>query len=235
MIASRILAVLAIGLGVVQPVLAQDRVLGLLELPEVFGQGACDRFVPKPVVLHASPRGPVVGTVLVTTPMTHQADGGCQGLEVSVRSARTSAVEALPSMEFAYESPAAIVLERRGTWFRIRLNTGSAWLEASPQHEFYDLEALLTDSLARFDAWNGGLASAPNGEVRRVPLPGAAEDQGVQVLRAVRVKGELWFLVELLSHNPCTGPDMPKAIDRGWVPAYNESNQTTLWFYSRGC
>jgi hypothetical protein len=225
---------LALGLCA-QPLLAQERVIGLLELPEVFGQGSCDPFTPKPVTLRASPGGPVVATVLVTTPMTVQADGGCGGLEVGVRAARTSAIEALPSMEFAYESPAAIVLEQRGTWFRIRLKTGSAWLEASRQREFYDLEALLTDSLAHFEAWNGSLASAPNGEARRVALPGPAAEQGVQVLRAVRVKGELWFLVELLSHNICTGSGTPKAVDRGWVPAYTDSNETTLWFYSRGC
>ena len=43
-------------------------------------------------------------------------------------------------MEYAYEEPGAVVLERRGKWFRVRLNSGSAWLEASAQDEFYGLE-----------------------------------------------------------------------------------------------
>ena len=65
---------------------AQDRVLGLLTLPEVFGNGACDRFSPQEVRVarHARrrgrwdrPRRPKLDTF--------QGNGGCEGLEVAVR------------------------------------------------------------------------------------------------------------------------------------------------------
>jgi hypothetical protein len=36
-----------------QPVVAQERVIGLLALPEVFGRGGLGRFTPRPVELRA--------------------------------------------------------------------------------------------------------------------------------------------------------------------------------------
>ena len=120
-----------------QPALAQERVVGLLALPEVFGRGACDRFTPRPLELRATPQGPVVGTVLVVKPWTHHSNGGCEGLEVGVRAPLAATVQQLPTMEYAYEKPGAVVLGRRGKWLRVRLNVGSAWLEASAQDKFY--------------------------------------------------------------------------------------------------
>jgi hypothetical protein len=113
------------------PALAQERVIGLLALPGVFGRGACDRFAPRPVALHDTPQGRGSGTVLVLEPWTHDSRGGCEGLEVGVRVPGAAAVQQLPTKEYAYEAPGAIVLERRGTWFRVRLASGSAWLESS--------------------------------------------------------------------------------------------------------
>ena len=39
----------------VAPASAEERVRGLLSLPEVFGSGACATFTPEDVALHASP------------------------------------------------------------------------------------------------------------------------------------------------------------------------------------
>src|SRR5688572_32128021 len=86
-----------------QPAFAQERVIGLLALPEVFGRGACDRFTPRPVELRATPQGPVVGTVIVVKPWTHHSNGGCEGLEVAVRVPRAATVKPLPNMEYADE------------------------------------------------------------------------------------------------------------------------------------
>jgi hypothetical protein len=90
----------------------QERIVGLLALPEVFGRGACDRFAPEPVELRATPRGPVVGTLLVVTPWTYHENGGCEGLDVRVRMAGTVAVHQLPTRDYG-----AVVLEQRGAWF----------------------------------------------------------------------------------------------------------------------
>lgn len=215
---------------------AQERVIGLLALPEVFGQGACDRFTPRPVALRASPDGPIVGTVLVVTPWTHHDNGGCAGLEVGVRVPQTATIQPLPTREYAYEEPGAVVLERRGQWFRVRLNDGSAWLEASAQDEFYAFERLVEDGLTYLTrAWNGQLAESPGAAARAVKLADRAAEQAVRVRGSSRETGQLWFLVEILSHSGCTGDGEPAVVDRGWVPAHGEDGEPAIWFYSRGC
>jgi hypothetical protein len=220
-----------------QSALAQERVIGLLAVPEVFGRGACDRFTPRPAELRATLQGPVVGTVLVVKPWTHHSNGGCEGLEVGVRAPRTATVQPLPTMEYAYEEPGAVVLERRGQWFRVRLNVGSAWLEASAQDTFYGLEQLFEDRLTYLtEAWSGQVAASPGSAGRPAKVSGLAADQPVvRVRRASREKDGLWFLVDIMSHSACDGDGEPTVADQGWVPAYGKTDVLTIWFYSRGC
>ena len=229
--------VLLLGIALLsQPALAQERVIGLLALPEVFGRGACDRFSPRPLELRATPQGPVVGTVLVVKPWTHHSNGGCEGLEVGVRAPRAATVQQLPTMEYAYEEPGAVVLERRGKWFRVRLMVGSAWLEASAQDEFHSLEQLFEDSLTYLtEAWSGQVAASPGSAGRPAKLPRLAADQPVRVRRASREKEGLWFLVDIMSQSACEGNGEPTVADQGWVPAYGKADAPTIWFYSRGC
>ena len=216
------------------PALAQERVIGLLALPGVFGRGACDRFTPRPVELHATPQGRRVGTVLVVKPWTHHSNGGCDGLEVGVRGPGAATVQQLPTKEYGYEEPGVVVLERRGTWFRVRLSSGTAWLESSVPEEFYGLERLFEDRLTYLtEAWGGRVAASPGASDRPAKVSGLARNQPVRVRRASRGAEGLWFLVDIMS-NQCGG-DEPTVVDQGWVPAYGKADETTIWFYSRGC
>lgn len=219
-----------------QPALAQERVIGLLALPGVFGRSACDRFTPRPVELRATPQGPVVGEVLVVSPWTQNSSGGCEGLAVGVRVPRTATVQPLPTLEYTYEQPGAVVLERRGMWFRVRLAEGSAWLAAAAQDEYHSLEQLLDDGLTYLtDAWSGHVAASPGSAGRPTKLARVAAEQPVRVRRASREKEGLWFLVDIMSHSPCNGDTEPTVVDQGWVPAHGRGDRPTLWFYSRGC
>jgi hypothetical protein len=139
-------------------------------------------------------------------------------------------------MEYAYEEPGAVVLERRGKWFRVRLSDGSAWLEASAQDEFYGLEQLFEDSLTYLtEAWSGQVAASPGSAGRPAKLPRRAADQPVRVRRASREKEGLWFFVDIMSHSSCEGDGEPTVADQGWVPAYGKADAPTIWFHSRGC
>jgi hypothetical protein len=152
-----------------------------------------------------------------------------------VRASRTATVQQLPTMEYAYEEPGAVVLERRGKWFRVRLNVGSAWLAASAQDEFYGLEQLFERGLTYLtEAWSGQVAASPGAAGRPAKLPRLAADQPVRVRRASREKEGLWFLVDIMNHSACEG-DEPTVADQGWVPAYGKADAPTVWFYSRGC
>lgn len=217
------------------PALAQDRVLGLLSLPEVFGRGACDRFTPEPVGLWAAPQGAPVGSVFVVEPWTFHG-GGCEGLEIGVLVAGDAAVQPLPTLEYDYEKPGAVVLERRDRWFRVRLSSGSAWLEASALDEFHSIDRLYEHNLTYLtDAWNRTVAVSPGTTGRPVRHPILAGEHPVRVLRSSREQGELWFFVEILSHSGCDGNGEPTVVDRGWVRAHGTSGAPSIWFYSRGC
>lgn len=120
--------------------LAQDRVIGLLTLPEVFGNAPCAPFEPRVVTLHAEPGGAQVASVHVDQNWSFAPHGGCEGLQVSVH--RGDARTELPTREYDYEAPAAVVVEQRGLWFRIRLTGGAtAWVEVPKKADllpFYD-------------------------------------------------------------------------------------------------
>ena len=65
---------------------------------------------------------------------------------------------------------AAIVVEVRGRWFKLRLNDGAAWIKASDRDEYFPLEELLVLRPAHLtQAWDGKLAAAPGGVGRRPP------------------------------------------------------------------
>ena len=216
---------------------AQDRVLGLLTLPEVFGNGACDRFSPQELPLRATPDGAPVGVIRVVRNWSHDPNGGCEGLEVAVRQRDGAREQPLPTKEYQYEAPAAIVLEQRGRWFRLRLATGSAWVPASSRDVFHPLEQLYEDALTYLTPdWNKQLADAPGGRGRTATMPADRAEPLVRVLGSRRSGGQLWLQVEVMSHSTCEDHrNEPKAIDRGWVPAHSPSGQPSIWFFSRGC
>jgi len=241
-----------------------DRVLGLISLPQVFGMGPCDTFTPVPVGLFAEPDSTMVrGTIVVDVPWTFHDGGGCEGLSVKVRSADAAVPLDLPTLEAGYEEPAAIVLEHRGAWFRIRLHEGSAWMHAGPDNAFLPLERLIEDGLT-YVANPGGatLASAPGSPnefgVRDAPdapgspgtpaAPGAPRESResreprvleawdpVDVLETRWVEGHLWVRVAVLSHSVCDSLDEPTRIAEGWIPAHAPDGEPTVWFHSRGC
>src|SRR5687767_8717683 len=95
-----------------------ERIIGLLALPGVFGEGPCKPFEPRAITLYGDAGATrVMGTIEVDQEWSFAPHGGCEGLEVSVHEGdkRTE----LPTREFEYEAPAAIVLDRRGEAYKI--------------------------------------------------------------------------------------------------------------------
>ncbi|HEX7280659.1 MAG TPA: hypothetical protein VF239_01305, partial [Vicinamibacterales bacterium] len=128
-------------------VLAQqgsDRVLGLLALPGVFGEGPCKPFEARAITLYSDAGATrVMGTIQVDQEWSFAPHGGCEGLEVSVHEGdrRTE----LPTREFEYEAPGAIVLDRRGEAYKIRLSDNRTGWVLSPSNRFMPLENLLEE------------------------------------------------------------------------------------------
>ncbi|MCW5963992.1 MAG: hypothetical protein KIT83_08130 [Bryobacterales bacterium] len=224
-----------LGLATLAP--SRDRVIGLLTLPEVFGDGPCDRFSPRELPLYASPKtGKAVGSIQVVSGWTFPPEGGCSGLEVAVRLTSSATLQPLPTSEVAYEAPAAVVLEARGHWYKVRLAEGSAWVRAVDSHRFHQLERLIVDSLTYMtEAWDGQLTELPAKPGRAARLGLGDARPPARVVRSTRVKGTLWFYVELMNHSMCDAGADPQVVDRGWVAAHGSSGEPSVWFFSRGC
>jgi hypothetical protein len=195
---------------------APDRVIGLLKLPEVFGEGPCKPFEPRSVPLYADPDGTrMVGAIEVDQNWSFAPHGGCEGLEVRVH--RGAERSELPTREYEYEAPAAIVLETRRAAFRIRLASGSAWVRAPFANRFMPYESLLEEYVSM--------------TYRVEP------EQPVRVIETRRKGDVLWLHAEVLSHSLCAAADNdpPRVIAGEWIAAYDPRGEPAVWFWPRGC
>ena len=210
-----------------------DPVIGLLKLPEVFSEGPCTPFEPRTVLLYADAEGTrEVGAIRVDQNWSFAPHGGCEGLEVRVHDPEGSRgqpgrARELPTREYDYESPAAIVLDQRGLSFRIRTGDGSAWVRAPFADRFMSYESLLEE----FVGVTFVTADVQQGELK------IAAGQPVRVSETRRDGDGLTLHVEILSHSVCNafaeGP--PEVTAAAWIPAHTPSGEPTVWFSSRGC
>ena len=230
----RVLCALGFLLTVNASAAAEDRVLGLLTFPELFGTGPCERFKPGEVSLFSDPGSRrVVATVRVDQQWTFPAEGGCEGLTVNVHWRDGLRVAPLPVEEHAYEAPAAVVLEKRGDWFKVRLGHGSGWVRKTARNDFLSLLRLYRNRPTHLtQSWDGTMSFKPGSRPKR--LTSGGEAIGVRVLDAEEIDGNFWLLIELPVPDACGDVhDIRKR--RGWVRAHDRSGQPTVWFSSRGC
>ena len=169
--------------------------------------------------------------------MRDEGDAGC-GLMIE----RTGGLkEDVPTLESGYEIGAAIVYERRGSWFRIRLKDGSAWIRRGDRKDFLSYPEILRERLSYIlQGWDGTIRETPgpSGTVR--PLPAAWKEQldrqvNIDYLGSRQSGGELWIHVQLVTERCGQSVEgMPQPV-RGWIPAYRSSRSPSAWFSSRGC
>ena len=217
---------------------AAEHVVGLLSLPEVFGGGPCATFTPEDVPLYASPNDArSVGTIRVDQNWSFAPHGGCEGLEVRVYLGDRK--QELPTLEYDYEMPAAIVLDHRDRWFKIRLRNQPAWVKASVVDRFMPLADLFDEFVgvtAISKSFSGRLTSGPGATTGPI-LPRVGPNQPVRVIEIRESLGRAWVQLEVLSNSACTagkdGP--PEVIATGWLPLHDTDGEPTVWFSSRGC
>src|SRR5207249_4541040 len=109
----------------------EERIVGLLEMPEILGDTGCKEFQAHSVSLYPEPskNRPSSGTSEVR-PYRNPDSPDCYESNVVVhRSGVNPSAEELPTDEIGYEMRAAVVYERKGSWFRIALLRGSARIE----------------------------------------------------------------------------------------------------------
>jgi hypothetical protein len=230
----RVIVGIAIAFISMSPAAAAERIIGLVSIPEVFGSGPCAAFEPQDVTLHAAPGdGKPIGTIHVDRNWSFAPHGGCEGLKVSVH--RGASKEDLPTREFDYEAPGAIVVDRRDGWIKIRLHQGVAWFKASPVDRFMPLSDLYEEFVgvtAINKSFTARLVNTP-GMLGGPILPRVAPEQPVRV---AEVRDE-WVKVEVLNNSVCTAADNgpPEVIATGWLPLHDADGEPSIWFSSRGC
>jgi hypothetical protein len=149
--------------------------------------------------------------------------------------------EEVPTLESGYEVPAAIVFERRGQWFRIRLPKGSAWIRRTDPKEFLPYPDLLRENLAHtLPGWNGILRETPNVSAKITPLTEGWHEllersPSVEYLGSRRVGKDLWIHIRLLTEGPCDQKLEGMTPVTGWISAYRPNRSPSAWFSSRGC
>lgn len=212
------------------PAAAQAPLLGLLELPRVFGDGACDPRPPRPVPLHAAPDGAVIGALRVTAPARALPEGGCTPVVLRVQ--RGTRTDSLPTREIGYEVPAAIVTARVDGWSRVRLPDGEVWVADSVSGRFVPYVVLVAEGLAYLTDGAAERLGAVEGRADGARL---ARGASVRVVTTAEVRGALWFEVEVLRSSPCGDDPDPPVVARGWLAAHDALGEPTVWFHSRGC
>jgi hypothetical protein len=212
-----------------------ERLIGLLDLPDIVA-GGCGP-APNRATIRAfatpSQNGRSVGTIywreerdLVCGLMIQKAEGVKDGV---------------PTLESGYEIPAAVVFERRGPWFRIRLKQGSAWIRRTDRTDFLPFPEILREHLAyTMQTWDGTLRATPGPSGRITPLsPGwkALTDRQLsfEYLGSRRVGNDIWLRIRLAAKGPCDQMYENVTDVEGWIPAYYADRTPLAWFSSRGC
>jgi hypothetical protein len=211
--------------------------IGLLALPEVFGTEPCQRFRAQPVPVYAvaGASGPI-GEIRTTSGWHYAPDGGCDGLRVEFVPADGVAAE-LPAQDYDSERPAAIVLEVRGDWYRVRLPAGDGWLHAAGRDEFVPLQVLLEREAGAFTAPGATvLRTAPNDDAAPA-WSGTPACAIARVRGADESAGRRWLEIELVRDDCCAEDAVtePAAPIRGWLPLRRDDGVPSVWIASRGC
>ena len=211
-----------------------EPIIGLLDLPDIVGDGcgASQKRATGRVFSLPAATGTHIGTIYLR-------DEGTAGCRLTVERTGGSKEHA-PTLESGYEIAAAIVYERRGSWFRIALNEGSAWIRRTDSTDFLPYPDILRENLSHIQqGWDGVLRDTPgsSGKIKNVPAGWTARSHqliAIEFLNSRRVGNELWIYVQLMIER-CGQSVEGVAITTGWIPAYRANRSPSAWFSSRGC
>ncbi|MCU0227914.1 MAG: hypothetical protein MUF01_09780, partial [Bryobacterales bacterium] len=184
------------------PLAAQQSVVGLLAIPELFGDEVCLPFPPSDVQVHAAPGGPPIGTLRVRNPWLSAGASRCDELEVNFLTPDGAATP-LETKEFGYEQKAAIVTEERPGWYRLLLaERQPGWVTTGGQRRFLGIAALFRDRpLQAHREWDGAVYSGP-GASPEPPRPDLLR-AGFRMLRVEQHHGVWWMLTEFPVQDIC--------------------------------
>jgi len=197
---------------------ANRRVVGLVELPRVFG-----KFDPN------GPPGLVQPANIQAVPIYSHPSSNSPVVE------KISGLESVETKEFDYEAPAAVVYEIVDDWVLIHithsLKNEFGWVSPLERSPFHPLEDLLDSGLCYLEEdWDGVLYESTNTlkRIQRIRVYGKRRD--INIVRSEEHQGSIWLEVELLGPGRCKGEN-PEVLVKGWVPAHKKDGKPNVWFY----
>ena len=212
-----------------------ERVIGLLDLDDIVrgGCGSAPERVTARVFSAPSQTRSVAGTIY-----WHEVGDTFCGLMFDTDA---GGPEVIPTLESGYEIPAAIVYERRGSWFRIRLKNGSAWIQRRDSNDFLPYPEMLRERRAHtLQTWDGTLRETPDSSGRIIPLSAGwrallDRELSIEFLGSRRAGNDVWIHIRLPSEGACDEKVEGVTTVSGWIPAYHSNRSPSVWFSSRGC
>jgi hypothetical protein len=209
-----------------------ERIIGLLELPDIVGEG-CGALMAR-ATANAFARPAQDSNRVGTVVMRDEGNAGCGLMIERVDGGK----EDLPTLEIGYEIGAAIVYERRNAWYRIALKSGSAWIRRDNPKNFRSYPEILRGRGLGYLAehWQGTLRSVAgrSGEMARVPRGLDEREIGMKYLGSRQIGKELWLHVQLMTEQ-CGQTVEGVGMLSAWIPAYRPNGSPAAWFRSRGC
>ncbi len=198
------------------------RVVGLVELPSVFGK--FDPNGPPGLVRPAN----VQAVPIYSHPSRNSSVVG-----------KISGLESVETKEFDYEAPAAVVYEIVDGWVLIHitdpLKNEFGWVSPHERGPFHPLVDLLNSGLCYLEEdWDGVFYESTNTLKGIIRIRVDGERRDINIVRSKEHQGALWLEVELLGPGRCKGEN-PEVLVKVWIPAHKKDGKPNIWFYSRGC
>lgn len=218
----------------VTSVIAEEPIIGLLTLPEVLGEGPCDNFLPEDIPLYSGMDKELTsGVIKVNKFWTFPALGGCEGLTVNTHMGDGQKGHELLTKEYRYEAPAAIVLDTQNDWFKLKISTGSAWIQKNKKGKYFSLENLFENKMAYIDSTSGINVFREPSIYDSIGL--VSNSDSVNVIETVNADNKYWHHIQIMDSSGCELNEPPEVLYQGWIPAHTATGKLTAWFYSRGC
>ncbi len=198
----------------------QQNMIGLLELPSIFGvtnpngpPGSTLYFNSKPIKIYSAPS--INSTVIKV-------------LELQ---------DDLELKEHGYEVFSVVTYQEKEGWYLIGIRnnkSNKAWVSPKDAGKFRPYEELIAQSLTYLtNEWDGIIWKIPEVNSSSGSLT-KLSTRDVRITETKKVDNKLWLQIELLNPGWCTIKD-PKVITKGWIPTFSSKGHPNVWFYSRGC
>jgi len=213
---------------------AEEPIIGLITLPEVLGNGPCDNFAPEDISVYSEMDSELTsGVIKVDSFWTFPDVGGCEGLTVNIHMKGDIKPRGLLTEEYSYEASAAIVLDSRKNWYKLKTHDVPVWIHGTKKSQYYPLEYLLSNNMVYIK---------PDVGIRLYYQPGGVDvvsqissSDSIQITNKKRIDSQLWLHIQVMSSSDCESIAIAKVLSEGWIPAHAPSGELTTWFYSRGC